>query len=103
MTVTMAMISPLREGISSADFCLPESILSLCVFRPAEAAESFCDPPLSLRFPRGRYMRRGTGRGGPGWPHHQAAWPGLACTRGGVGPWWLTSPSPSSYFCLLAK
>jgi hypothetical protein len=50
MTVTMAMISPLREGISPADFCLPESFLSLCVFRPAEAVESFCDPPLSLRF-----------------------------------------------------
>jgi hypothetical protein len=23
---------------------------------------------------------------------------GLARARGGVGPWWLTSPSPSSYF-----
>jgi hypothetical protein len=30
MTVTMAMISPLREGISLADFCLPESFLSVC-------------------------------------------------------------------------
>jgi hypothetical protein len=30
MAMTMAMISPLREGISSADFCLPESFLSLC-------------------------------------------------------------------------
>ena len=31
MTVTMAMISPLREGISPADFCLPESFsLSVC-------------------------------------------------------------------------
>jgi hypothetical protein len=47
MTVTIAMISPLREGISSADFCLPESFLSLCVFRPAEAADSICDPPRS--------------------------------------------------------
>jgi hypothetical protein len=46
MTVTMAMISPLQEGISLADFCLLESFLSLCVFRPAEAAESFCDPPV---------------------------------------------------------
>jgi hypothetical protein len=25
MMMTMAMISPLREGISPADFCLPES------------------------------------------------------------------------------
>jgi hypothetical protein len=44
MTVMMVMISPHREGISSADFCLPESFLSLCVFCPAEATESFCDP-----------------------------------------------------------
>jgi hypothetical protein len=32
MAMTMATISPLREGISPADFCLPESFLSLCVF-----------------------------------------------------------------------
>jgi hypothetical protein len=50
MTVMMATISPLREGIFLTDFCLPESFLSLCVFRPAEVAESFCDPPPSLRF-----------------------------------------------------
>jgi hypothetical protein len=29
MTVTMVMISPLREGISSADFYLSESFFSL--------------------------------------------------------------------------
>jgi hypothetical protein len=33
MVMTMAMISPLREGISLADFCLPESF-SLSVFSP---------------------------------------------------------------------
>jgi hypothetical protein len=55
MTMTMATISPLREGISPADFCLPESFLSLCVFRPAEATESFCDPPPSLRFSGRQY------------------------------------------------
>jgi hypothetical protein len=27
---TMAMISPLREGISPADFCLRKGFLSLC-------------------------------------------------------------------------
>jgi hypothetical protein len=32
MVMTMMMISPLREGISPTDFCLPESFLSLCVF-----------------------------------------------------------------------
>ena len=29
MMVLMAMISPLREGISSAEICLPESSFSL--------------------------------------------------------------------------
>ena len=41
MTVTMAMISPLREGISLADFCLPESFSLSVVFRPVAAAEYF--------------------------------------------------------------
>jgi hypothetical protein len=44
MAVTMEMIYPLWEGISPPDFCLPESFLSLCFFRPVEAAESICDP-----------------------------------------------------------
>jgi hypothetical protein len=50
MTMTMAMISPLREGIFPADFCLPESFLSVCVFYPAEAAKSISDPPWVLGF-----------------------------------------------------
>jgi hypothetical protein len=50
MTVTMAMISSLQEGISPVDFFLLESFLSLCIFCPAEAAKSFCDPPPHLRF-----------------------------------------------------
>jgi hypothetical protein len=50
MMVMMATISPLREGISLADFRLLESFLSLCVFRPAEAAESIYKPSHSLRF-----------------------------------------------------
>jgi hypothetical protein len=49
MTVTMAMFSPLREGISPADFCLSESSFSLSVFHPAEAAEYFSDGSSSLR------------------------------------------------------
>jgi hypothetical protein len=49
MPMTMATISPLREGISLADFCLPEIFLSLGVFYPAEAAKSISDPPC-LRF-----------------------------------------------------
>jgi hypothetical protein len=75
MLVTMAMIFSLREGISLADFCLPESFLSLCVFRPAEAAEFIYDPPRSLRFLGRQYTRRGDARGGPGRPHHLVAQP----------------------------
>jgi hypothetical protein len=45
MVMTMAMISPLREGISPADFCLPESFSLSGVFRPAEAAVSISEPP----------------------------------------------------------
>jgi hypothetical protein len=52
---SMATISPLREGICPADFCLPESFLSVCVLRPAEAAESISDPPLGPRFLGRRY------------------------------------------------
>jgi hypothetical protein len=50
MAMTMAMISPLREGISPADFCLSESFLPLSVFHPAEAAVSISDPPFVLGF-----------------------------------------------------
>ena len=49
MTVTMAMISPLREGISPAVFSLPESFSLSGVFRLVEAAEYFLDVPLRLR------------------------------------------------------
>jgi hypothetical protein len=50
MMTTMAMISPLREGISLADFCLPESFSLSGVFRPAEVAVSISEPPLDLGF-----------------------------------------------------
>jgi hypothetical protein len=46
MVMTMAMISPLREGISPADFCLPESFSLSSVFRPVEVAVSISEPPL---------------------------------------------------------
>jgi hypothetical protein len=45
MMMTMATISPLREGISSADFCLRESFSLSGVFCPAEAARSISEPP----------------------------------------------------------
>jgi hypothetical protein len=47
MMMTMAMISPLRKGISPADFCLPERFSVSGVFRPAEAVVSNSEPPLT--------------------------------------------------------
>jgi hypothetical protein len=50
MVMTMAMIFSLRERISLADFCLPESFSLSGVFHPAEAAVSNSEPPLDLGF-----------------------------------------------------
>jgi hypothetical protein len=47
MVMTMVTISPLREGISSVDFLLPESFSLSGVFCPAEAAVSISEPPLT--------------------------------------------------------
>jgi hypothetical protein len=47
MVMTMETISPLREGISPADFCLPENFSLSGVFCPAEAAVSISQPPLT--------------------------------------------------------
>jgi hypothetical protein len=47
MAMTMATISPLREGISPADSCLPESFSLSGVFCPAEAVVSISEPPLT--------------------------------------------------------
>jgi hypothetical protein len=53
MVMMMATISPLREGISPADFCLPKSFSLSGVFRLAEAAVCNSEPPSHLGF-RGR-------------------------------------------------
>jgi hypothetical protein len=50
MVMTMATISPLWEGISPADFCLPESFSLSGVFHPAEAAVSNSEPLPHLGF-----------------------------------------------------
>jgi hypothetical protein len=50
MAMTMATISRLREGISPADFYLPESFSLSGVFRPTEVAVSISQPPLYLGF-----------------------------------------------------
>jgi hypothetical protein len=59
MVMTMVMISPLWEGISLIDFCLPESFFSLGVFCPAEAVESIYDPPSGLRLSGTKIYARG--------------------------------------------
>jgi hypothetical protein len=51
MMMMMVTMSPLREGISPADFCLPESFSLSGIFRPAEAAVSISEPPPDLGFP----------------------------------------------------
>jgi hypothetical protein len=43
--MTMATISPLWEGISPVDFCMPKSFSLSGVFHPAEAAVSIYEPP----------------------------------------------------------
>jgi hypothetical protein len=45
MVMMMAMISPIREGISLADFSLPESFSLSGVLRPTEVAVSNSEPP----------------------------------------------------------
>jgi hypothetical protein len=45
MVMTMVMISPLREGISPVDFCLPVSFSLSGVFGPVEATVSLSEPP----------------------------------------------------------
>jgi hypothetical protein len=50
MMMTMAMISPLREGISSTDFSLPESF-SLSVFSAPQRRRCLSLMPPDLGFP----------------------------------------------------
>jgi hypothetical protein len=50
MAMMMATISPLWEGISLADFYLPESFSLSGVFHPAEVAVSISEPPIDLGF-----------------------------------------------------
>jgi hypothetical protein len=47
MVMMMAMISPLREGISPTDSCRPESFSLSGAFRPAEVAVSISEPPFT--------------------------------------------------------
>jgi hypothetical protein len=50
MVMMTASISPLREGISPADFCLPQSFSLSGVFHPADVVVSNSEPSLDLGF-----------------------------------------------------
>jgi hypothetical protein len=94
---------PLREGISPADFCCRRAF-SLCVFSAPQRWQSLSAilPPV-LGF-RGDDIREGAMPEVDQGDH--TTWRrglGLAHARDDVGPWWLTSPSPSGYFRLLAE
>jgi hypothetical protein len=61
----MATISPLWEGISPTDFCLPESF-SLLVFSTLQRRRCLSlIPPLDLGFRGRQYTRGGDGSSGP--------------------------------------
>jgi hypothetical protein len=47
MVMTMATISPLREGISPADSCLPRAFLSLVFSAPQRRRCLSLSPPLT--------------------------------------------------------
>jgi hypothetical protein len=106
MTVMMAMISLLREGISPVAFCLPESFfsLSLSQFSTPQRRRNISLMALPVlgfwdnNIREGALAEVGQGRHTT-WPHG-LAWP---APRGGVGPWWPTSASPSGYLHHLAK
>jgi hypothetical protein len=62
MAMTMATISPLREGISPVDSWLPESFSLSGVLRPAEAAVSISEPPWlrfsgTIKYAKGRNLK----------------------------------------------
>jgi hypothetical protein len=94
MMMTMATISPHREEISSADFCLPESF-SLSVFSAPQRRRCLSlIYPLDLGFRGQQYTRGGNGSSGLGWPHHRVA-------RPRVGPRDLVVSPPCCSFRLL--
>ena len=91
ITVTMATISPLREGISLAATQPAGELFSLCLLRLVEAAEMVSILLINLRFFGGRCTRRGTPSGQPGRPHHVLARRHWEPRRGVV---WHSGPHP---------
>src|SRR4051812_42158382 len=109
MMVLMAMISPLREGISSAEICLPESSFSLCSFPPRRGGGIFLwplSPNLGFRGEDiGKRAELEVGQGGhtpcrcgPGWPAPRG-WGGpVAKLR---LPFWHPSSSGKIFFSVI--
>jgi hypothetical protein len=99
MVMMMATISPLREGISPADFCLPESFLSLRVFSAPQRRRSLSlIPPLVLGFRERRYAPGALAEVGQG--GHTTGWHGQGLAR---ATWWcgpLAAPLALSFWLL---
>ena len=95
---------PLREGVSPADFSLPESSFLSGVFRPAEVAVTLRDYPLELRFSGRRCTRRRGGQRGLWAPSSQGGaarpWPAPAYEVGTRRP---SSAHPAGSLRLLEK
>src|SRR4051794_23850921 len=102
MVVAMAMISPSPGGISSADFCLPESFLLSMFHVPQRRRNSSTSLFLGF-FPRENEVREvarsEVGQGGHTLPRR--AQQGPAVPGAGVGPLWPTRPSPFGFLRLL--
>jgi hypothetical protein len=103
MVMTMATISPLREGISLVDFCLSESFSLSRVFCPAEAAVSISEPPQlrflgMMKYMKGRWQK---------WA--RVATQQASVARGQAAPpvcepaLWLLSTPPYGFFSLQVK
>jgi hypothetical protein len=104
MVMTMAMISPFREGISLADFCLPESFSLSSVFRPTEVAVSISEPPLAHVFEDDEIREGVMAEVGQGaLTIGRCVARGWAAPPGGEAALWPLSPPPCSYFSLLVK
>ena len=103
MVMTMAMISPLREGISPADFSLPESF-SLSVVFASWRRQNISSMALPVLGFLGDEIREGgapeVGQGGHTMPRRGRGGP---APWGGVGPSWPISASPFGWLRHLTK
>ena len=93
-----------REGISPADFSLPESFSLSVVSAPEAAAEYFFEASPDVFRSEGGYRRKGGSRRRP----RAARWApgavqGWTAARWRLACWWLPSAPSSGSFRLLTK